>query len=533
MKRLLFTLSMFAVTAYMAQDTYETNNRKMNEVHSLINRMYVDDVPNDEISDAAIRAMLEKLDPHSTYIPSDEVQSANERIVGSFVGIGIRYQIVNDTLLVVNPIPGGPSEKLGIRAGDKIVQIEDEVITGIGIKNSGVRDRLLGEKGSKVKVYVYRPGQKQLQQYTITRDNIPLNSVVSHYMVDNQVGFIKLTNFSRSTGEEVKKAIKDLKKQGMKDLIFDLQGNGGGLLQAAKYVADEFLDDDKLIVYSEGRKQPKSVLVADEKGEFEKGRLVILIDEGSASASEILAGAIQDWDRGVIVGRRSFGKGLVQRPLTLSDGSEIRLTISRYYTPTGRNIQKPYDDIEMYKNDYYQRYLNGEMMSKDSINLPDSLRFETKVKGRTVYGGGGIMPDLFVPLDTLEYSDYYKKLSRSGVFNDFAIRYVEKHRDAIKSNYKTIHDFKKSFGEREKLMEEFIAFAEDKDTTLTFVEEDFNISKDLIDIRLKAVIASSVWDYSAFYEVFNVKNEIFMAAYALLSQNKYEEVYLSEVIKKK
>lgn len=529
MKKLIIALACLPSFLSWSQNDTELYNKKMGEVFHMINRMYVDDVPTEEISDAAIVAMLEKLDPHSTYIPRKEVESANERINGSFVGIGIRYQILNDTVLVVNPIPGGPSEKLGIRAGDKIVFIADEAVTGIGIKNAGVRERLLGEKGSKVKVLIYRVGEKRLQEYTITRDDIPLNSVVSHYMVDSKTGFIKLTNFARTTEAEVKNALKDLKKQGMKDLIFDVQGNGGGLLQAAKYVADEFLDDDKLIVYSEGRKQPKSVLVADKKGEFEKGRLVILIDEGSASASEILAGAIQDWDRGVIVGRRSFGKGLVQRPLDLSDGSQVRLTISRYYTPSGRNIQKPYEDKESYKNDYVQRYLNGEMMNKDSIHFPDSLKFETLLKKRTVYGGGGIMPDLFVGLDTLEYSDYYRKLSRSGAFNDFSIRYVEKNRDELLSSYKTVKEFKDKFGNNEAFIKEFIQFAADKNESLAFNESDFLVSQDLIRIRLKATIASNVWDYSAFYEVFNVKNEIFMAAYALLSQNKYDDIYLSEI----
>jgi carboxyl-terminal processing protease len=521
-------LSAICFTLFITSAIGQDQGRKIGEVYNIINHLYVDDVPSEEIGDAAIVAMLETLDPHSTYIPKSEVEGANERINGSFVGIGIRFQILNDTLLVVNPIPGGPSEKLGIRAGDKIVQIEDENVAGVGLKNAGVRERLLGEKGSRVKIVIKRGKSPEMMEFTITRNDIPLNSVVSHYMVDAKTGFIKLTNFSKTTEEEVSTAIKSLKNQGMKDLIFDLQGNGGGLLYAAKHVADEFLDDNKLIVYSEGRSQPKSVLSADKKGSFEKGRLIILIDEGSASASEILAGAVQDWDRGVIVGRRSFGKGLVQRPMELSDGSQIRLTIARYYTPSGRNIQKPYEDKETYQNDYLNRYLGGEMMNADSIHFPDSLKYETLVRKRTVYGGGGIMPDLFVSLDTLEYSDYYKRLSRSGAFNDFSIRYVEEHRDQLKKEYPTVYAFKEQFGTDNKYMDEFIAYAEEKDTLLAFVENDFAISGELMKIRLKALIASNVWDYSAFYEVFNVKNEIFMAAYALLSQGKYEEVYLTE-----
>jgi carboxyl-terminal processing protease len=500
--------------------------RKINEVYTYIDRMYVDAVDNEELTDAAIVSMLEKLDPHSTYIPASDVDQANERIDGSFVGIGVRFNILKDTLLVVNPIPGGPSEKIGIRAGDRIIKIEGENVAGVGLKNAGVRERLLGEKGTKVKVSIDR-GDGKLIQFTITRDEIPVHSVVSAYMVDDKTGYLKLTNFSRTTADEVKEAILTLKSEGMKDLIFDLQGNGGGLLYAAKYVADEFLKDDQLIVYSEGRRQPKSVLKADTKGDFEEGKLVLLIDEGSASASEILSGAIQDWDRGLIVGRRSFGKGLVQRPIELNDGSQIRLTIARYYTPSGRFIQKPYDDLESYRNDYYDRFLNGEMTHKDSIDLPDSLMFKTLIKERTVYGGGGIMPDVFVPLDTLEYSQFYKDLSRSGVINTFALNYANDNREAITKMFSDAKAFKVGFETDEEFMNQFFGYAVKEDTSLTFVEEDYQVSKDLIQIRLKAMIAQNVWDYSAFYQIYNVKNEIFMKAYEVLSQGKYDEMHLT------
>ncbi|MEX1190476.1 MAG: S41 family peptidase [Brumimicrobium sp.] len=522
----LAVISLTSFTALSQGGNEDPQLRKLNEVYTYIDRMYVDEVNNEGVTDAAIISMLEELDPHSTYIPADEVDQANERIDGSFVGIGVRFNILKDTLLVVNPIPGGPSEKIGIRAGDKIIKIEDEIVAGVGLKNSGVRKRLLGEKGTKVKVFVDR-GEKDLIEFTITRDKIPVHSVVSAYMVDKKTGYIKLTNFSRTTQDEVNEAINSLKKEGMEDLIFDLQGNGGGLLYAAKYVADEFLKDDKLIVYSEGRKQPKSVLKADTKGDFEKGKLVILIDESSASASEILAGAIQDWDRGLVVGRRSFGKGLVQRPVELSDGSQIRLTIARYYTPSGRFIQKPYDDLESYRNDYYERFLHGEMTHKDSIDLPDSLMFKTLVKERTVYGGGGIMPDVFVPLDTLEYSTFYKDLSRSGVINTFALEYANENRKNLKSEYADVKAFKNDFKADEEFMNQFFGYAVKEDTSLTFVEEDYKVSKDILQVRLKAMIAQNVWDYSAFYQIYNVKNEIFMHAYGLLSQGKYEEMNLS------
>lgn len=525
---LIITIHCFSASLFFSQESNTSYPQKIEEVYNMIDHMYVDDVQKDEICDAAIVAMLEQLDPHSSYIPKDEVESANEKINGSFVGIGIRFQIVDDTLLVVNPIPGGPSEKLGIRAGDKIIKIDDEIVAGVGLKNAGVRERLLGEKGSKVNVTIKRKRSFESLSFTITRDNIALNSVTSSYMVDSETGYLKLTSFSKTTREEVTQCLKDLKSKGMKNLIFDLQGNGGGLLYAAKYVADEFLDEDKLIVYSEGRSQPKSVLSADTKGEFEKGKLILLIDEGSASASEILAGAIQDWDRGVVVGRRSFGKGLVQRPMELNDGSQIRLTIARYYTPSGRFIQKPYDDKAEYDNDYLNRYLSGELMNADSIKFPDSLKYKTLNHKRTVYGGGGIMPDLFVPLDTSEYSTYYKKLSQSGIFNDFAIRYVEDHRAELQSVYNSLEDFKKNFGNDNQFINDFIVYANETDTTLSFSEADFSISNELIHIRLKALIASNLWDYSAFYEIFNAKDEIFMAAYNILLRDKYESLLLSE-----
>ncbi len=333
--------------------------QKFDEILTYVNKMYVDDVDDKALTDAAIIAMLEKLDPHSTYISKDEVDEANQSINGSFVGIGIRFQIHKDTLMVVATIPGGPSEKLGILPGDKITKIENENVAGIGLKNSQVREKLMGELGTKVKIEITRKNGKKPLDFVIIRDNIPINSVDAYYMVDDKIGYIKLNSFSRSTVEEVQDAMRDLKSKGMENLIFDLQGNGGGLLYAAHQLADEFLSGDKLIVYSEGRAQPRSDLKAGRKGAWENGQLIILTDEYSASASEILSGAIQDWDRGLVVGRRSYGKGLVQRPIDLTDGSQIRLTIARYYTPSGRFIQKPYDDPEAYDKDLTQRYLNG------------------------------------------------------------------------------------------------------------------------------------------------------------------------------
>ena len=509
-------------------NTTAENALKLREVFTYVDRMYVDEVDGDDIADEAIVSMLEKLDPHSTYIPSKDVQRANESIKGSFVGIGIRFQILKDTLMVVNPIPGGPSEKVGIQAGDKIIEIEEELVAGVGLKNSGVRERLLGEKESKVKITVQRRNSNKLLKFTITRDNIPVNSVAAQYMLNDDIGYIKLTSFSRTSEEEVHAAIAELKKRGMKDLVFDLQGNGGGLLGAAKGIADEFLSEDKLIVYSEGRMQPRRNLLADTDGSFEEGRLVVLTDEGTASASEIVSGAIQDWDRGLVVGRRTFGKGLVQRPIELNDGSQIRLTIARYYTPSGRFIQKPYDDLDAYRNDYYERYVNGEFSNKDSIKLDDSLKFSTLTTQRTVYGGGGIMPDFFVPLDTTEYSDYFRDLSRSGLINSFALEYVNDYRDKLKKDYKNVERFNNNFDLDKAFMDAFFAYVKKENSDIELVEEDYRVSEDLLKLRIKATIAQNIWDFQAFYRIYNEKNEILNKAMSILADNDYNKVKLAK-----
>lgn len=525
MKKIIFAFATLLMSCFSFSQE-DSDFMRIYEVFSYIERMYVDSVPSKKISEAAVISMLEELDPHSTYIPAEEVKQANERILGSFVGVGIRFNILKDTLLVVNPIPGGPSEKVGVLAGDKIIKVDDEVIAGVGLQNSGVRERLLGEKNSKVKILILR-GNQELE-FTITRDDIPVNSVVSYYMVDKTTGYIKLTNFSRTTEDEVKSAIKALKKKGMKDLIFDLQGNGGGLLYAAKVISDEFLADNKLIVYSEGRAQPRSTLTANTKGNFEKGRLVILIDESSASASEIVSGAIQDWDRGLLVGRRTFGKGLVQRPIDLSDGGQLRLTIARYYTPSGRYIQKPYDNIEDYRNDFVERFEHGEMMHRDSIHFDDSLIYKTLINKRDVYGGGGIMPDVFVPLDTTEFSEMFRKISRSGVIHTFSLEYSNNNRKEILNQYKSIENFKSDFDVNQALIDEFFEYAVKENSSLAFVQEDFDISGDLLKLRLKAMIAQNLWGIEAFYQIINDKNEIFLEGYKTLKDGTYEKMNLHE-----
>lgn len=517
---------------YAQQNPSVVNGQKLLEVYNYVDKLYVDDVDQKQITEAAINGMLAKLDPHSVYISKEDVNDANERINGSFVGIGVRFQILKDTLMVVATIPGGPSEKLGILAGDKIVKISGENVAGIGLKNSDVRTRLLGELGTKVKVEVVRKNQRKPMNFNITRNHIPLHSVDCYYMVTPEIGYLKLNSFSRNTVQEVQDGIKSLKSQGMKQLIFDLQGNGGGLLYAAQKVADEFLSDDKLIVYSEGRTQPRNDLRAENNGLWESGKLVILTDEYSASASEILTGAVQDWDRGLIVGRRTYGKGLVQRPIDLSDGSQMRLTIARYYTPSGRFIQKPYEDVEAYRKDIVQRYMNGEFLHADSIHLPDSLKKQTLVSKRTVYSGGGIMPDVFVPLDTADVSEYYKNLVGAGHVNNFSLTYVNDNRAELKVKYPTFKEFNEKFQCTEGFMDEFFAFVFKEQKDLEYDAAQYEKSSKLIKIRMKALIAQNLWGYTEFYQIYNESNEILLRAIEVLQTNKYDQMNLANLREK-
>lgn len=497
-----------------------STSQKFHEIITQIERNYVDTVDSKKLTETAIIAMLEALDPHSTYIPAEEAEEAQSQINGNFVGIGIRFQIMKDTLMVVATIPGGPSEKLGILAGDQIVNVDGVNIAGVGLKNNDVRSKLMGDLGTLVKVQVLREGVDHID-FTITRDKIPIYSVDASYMITKDVGYIKLNSFSRTTVEEMQAALKLLKSKGMKSLIFDLQGNGGGLLDAARGVADEFLSGDKLLVYSVGRAQPRSNLKASRKGLWEDGGLIVLTDEYSASASEIVTGAIQDWDRGLVVGRRTFGKGLVQRPIPLNDGSEIRLTIARYYTPTGRFIQKPYEDVDNYKNDLTQRYLNGEFQHADSIKFPDSLKFKTLSKQRIVYGGGGIMPDVFVPLDTMDITDYFNDLVRGGHVNAFSLKYVNSNRESLKKLYPTFDAFLTGFVTDDRFMDSFFEYVTKENPKLIFNEKDYNISKKSIQIRLKSNIAQDLFSFSDSYVIFNQMNEIVQKAVQLYESKAY------------
>lgn len=498
-----------------------SSGQKFQEIIQQIERNYVDPVNSKKLTETAIVAMLEELDPHSTYIPAEEATEAQSQINGSFVGIGIRFQIVKDTLMVVATIPGGPSEKLGILAGDQIVEVDGKSIAGVGLKNNEVRAKLMGELGTKVQVIVKRKKQEALN-FTITRDKIPIFSVDAAYMIDKEIGYIKLNSFSKTTVEEIQKALKDLKAQGMKNLIFDLQGNGGGLLEAARGVADEFISGNKLLVYSIGRAQPRSNLTAGTKGLWEEGGLIVLTDEYTASASEIVSGAVQDWDRGLVVGRRTFGKGLVQRPMPLSDGSELRLTIARYYTPTGRFIQKPYQDVETYRKDLTQRYLNGEFQHADSIKLPDSLKFYTLAKNRLVYGGGGIMPDVFVALDTSDVTDFYSSLIRGGHVNSFSLEFVNAQRESLKKKYSNVNSFITNFQMDQALMDQFFAYVIKEDPKLVFDEEAYKISGKSIRTRIKSNIAQDLFGYSESYQIFNDLNEAVQKATQLYKSKTYQ-----------
>lgn len=463
MKQTIFSL-FFIISSFVNAQSIDRNellatDNKMSFTLNMIRYYYAEKPDMKKIVEKGIVNMLKELDPHSVYISKEDVDKMNEPLVGNFDGVGVSFQIMKDTIYVVDVIRGGPSEKVGVMPGDKIVKVDDKIATGDTIKTDWVFKNLRGVKGTKVKITIERKGRKEPIVFDIIRDKIPITSVDTWFMLDKTLGYIRLDRFAQNSQEEVVNAIKDLKSKGMKELIFDLRGNGGGYLDVAFKLSDEFLDDEKLIVYTEGVSSPRYDFKSQSKGEFEKGKLVILIDETSASASEIVSGAIQDWDRGVIVGRRSFGKGLVQRPFNLPDGSQIRLTTSRYYTPSGRCIQKPWDDgLDSYYNDYMKRYQHKELITPDSIKFPDSLKYTTSI-GRIVYGGGGIMPDVFVPIDTSRASDYLINLRSKGIFNNFTMQWVDDNRTTFLKQNPTFDDFNKTYPSL-NLMKEFTAYAQ-------------------------------------------------------------------------
>jgi carboxyl-terminal processing protease len=472
-----------------------SRNDKLNSILNIIESNYVDSVNRNDLVETAIPAILKKLDPHSIYIPAKDLARANEPLMGNFDGIGISFNMLTDTILVISTIPGGPSEKLGLLPGDKILYVNDSLVAGRHVPDEKVMGMLKGPRGTIVKIKILRSGQKELLPFEITRDKIPIYSVDVDYMVNSNTGYIKINTFAMTTFDEFMKGLRELKSQGMTNLILDLRNNSGGIMEAAIQVANQFLKEGELIVYTKGRAQPRNEARATGKGEFETGGLVVLLDEWSASASEILAGAIQDNDRGTLIGRRSFGKGLVQEPIPFTDGSQIRLTIARYYTPTGRSIQKPYSEgFDKYFADLNTRYTHGEFEVSDSIHFADSLKFTTP-RGKTVYGGGGIMPDKFVPADTTGVSPYFLKV-RSVIYR-FAMKYTESNRELLKKY--TEADEMEKFLNKQALLDQFVQFA-----ATNGIKKDpagLKISGNIIHTQLKAYIARNILDNKGFYPI--------------------------------
>ncbi len=536
MKRLILPLLLgLAVSPSWAQGNNAGAMRKLQMADFFIANFYVDKVDENKLVEAAIIKMLSELDPHSTYSDAEEVKKMNEPLQGGFEGIGVQFQMAEDTLLVVQPVIDGPSEKAGILAGDRIIAVDDTPIAGVKMKTEDIMKRLRGPKDSKVQLTIVRRDIKEPLIFTVKRDKIPIYSLDAAYMIRPKIGYIRINRFGATTFEEFKKAMNTLSKAGMKDLILDLQGNGGGYLNAAIDMVNEFLGKNELIVYTEGRNSQRTDFHAKGNGNFRNGRLVVLVDEFSASASEIVSGAVQDWDRGVIVGRRSFGKGLVQRPFDLPDGSMIRLTVARYYTPAGRCIQKPYgnteadkqasatgeDHVRVYQRDLIDRFNRGELLHADSIHFPDSLRVPTKKLGRTVYGGGGIMPDCFVPIDTTLYTSYHRNLSAKGVIINYTLNYIDRHRKELAEQYKQFADFNERFAVDDKMLTDLRAKGEA--AGVKFDEKEYFASVPLIKTQLKAFIARDLWQLNEYFQVMNSANESVQRALQILNSSEYSE----------
>jgi carboxyl-terminal processing protease len=483
--------------------------RKLQYAEVAINNLYVDSVDEKKLVEDAIRGMLEKLDPHSTYATPKEVKELSEPLNGNFEGIGVQFNMMDDTLMVIQPVTKGPSEKVGIIAGDRIISVNDTAIAGVNMSKEEIMKRLRGPKGTKVRLGIVRSGIKEKLEFTVVRDKIPVHSIDATYMIRPGIGYIRIGNFGAQTYEEFVESLEKLQAQGMKDLILDLQENGGGYLKAAVDIADEFLKRGDMIVYTDGRKTQRYEYRARGGGRFITGKVVVLVDSYTASAAEIVTGAIQDQDRGYVVGRRTFGKGLVQRPIDLPDGSMIRLTIAHYYTPSGRCIQKPYEKGKQkdYAMDVYNRLKNGELTNQDSIHFADSLKFQTLHRGRTVYGGGGIMPDYFVPLDTTRYTPLHRQLAAKGIVIQQNLRYVDNHRKQLKKKYPDFDKFKKHFEVPQQLVDDIMAEAK-KQKIKPKDADELQRTMPYLKLQLKALIARDLWDMSEYFSVFNEESDI-------------------------
>ena len=484
--------------------------QKLLVAEGAISALYVEEVDEKKIVEQAIKGMLEELDPHSTYLTPEENDKTSETLMGSFEGIGVQFNMVEDTLFIVQPIPDGPSEKVGIMAGDRIVTVNDTAIAGVKMSQESIMKRLRGPKGTKVDLGISRRGVNELLHFIVVRDKIPVNTVDAAYIIRPGVGYIKISSFGATTVDEFETKLSDLRMQGARSLILDLQGNGGGLLMAAVGIANEFLGRDQMVVYTEGRRSPKSGYMADGRGRFREGQLVVLIDEYSASASEIVSGAVQDWDRGTIIGRRSFGKGLVQRPIEFHDGSLIRLTVAKYYTPVGRCIQKPYGKDVDYGDDIMDRLHHGELTNPDSIHFPDSLKYSTKIRHRTVYGGGGIMPDIFVPLDTTRTNQYYRNVTAKNVVLNTAMQYTERNRRMLQRRFRTFEEFNRGYEIGTDVLRLFQSKAQD--AGVEFDEEQYQACLTIYKAQLKASIARLIWGMNAYYQVIQELDETIQRA---------------------
>lgn len=509
------------------QEVSMAENNKLRLAEAAIMQLYVDSVNESKLVEDAIVAMLAGLDPHSQYSNAEETKELNEPLTGNFSGVGISFNMNNDTLYVIQTVSGGPSERVGILAGDRIISVNDTTIAGVKMKNTDIMKRLRGPKGTKVDVTVLRRnhGKNDTIDFRITRADIPIYSVDAAYMVDDKTGYIRLNRFAADTADEVIKALKGLKKVGMDRLILDLTDNGGGYLNAAVELLGEFLQPGEMTVYTEGLNSPRIDNFAEPAGSkplFDTGRLVVMVNQYSASASEITSGAIQDWDRGLIVGRRTFGKGLVQRPIPLPDGSMIRLTVAHYYTPTGRDIQKPYEkgNAKAYRSDILDRFNSGELMHADSIHHVDSLRVETLRLKRPIYGGGGIYPDRFVALDTTEFTNYYRDVTAKGLINTYAIRYVDEHRKDLVKEYKNDDNYTRDFEVTPAMLQELYDMASKEG--IEYNAEEAALSRPLFSMIIKGLIGRDVFDSSTYYKVYNTHDPIFKEAYRLINSEEYD-----------
>ncbi|MDE5645988.1 MAG: S41 family peptidase [Muribaculaceae bacterium] len=532
MRKLFYTILAAGIllsSGLLAQKNVLPLDQKLRMAELIVADYYVDTVNENKLVETAIRSMLEELDPHSQYSTAEETRELNEPLAGNFSGIGITFNMNKDTLYVIQTVSGGPSERVGVLAGDRIIAVNDTAIAGVGMKNSAIMKRLRGPKGTTVDVKVLRrnAGANDTIDFRITRADIPIYSVDAAYMADPRTGYIRINKFAAETPKEFATAVKDLRKQGMEQLILDLSDNGGGYLNAAVEILGELLEPGRMAVYTEGRTSPRYDYTArpsSGKPLLGDGRLVVMANQYSASASEITAGAVQDWDRGVIVGRRTFGKGLVQRPFPFPDGSMMRLTVAHYYTPTGRDIQKPYTngDSEGYRHDIIDRLNSGELMHADSIKYVDSLRVNTLRSGRAIYGGGGISPDVFVPLDTADFTKYYRDVVAKGAINQFTIRFVDDNRKELKKKYRTDTEFVNGFEITPAMLDSLYAVATKEG--VEFNEEQARQSEPLFRMNLKALIGRDLYDQATYFKVYNRYDPIFREALRVINSDEYDRI---------